>query len=132
MLKFLAGLRNSKTSLWLINLSLLAVIALPVIFFVLLATPIIGNVIVVALGTKLGCGGSAAAPQPCYFLGKDFGGIYYNYAMTVVALGITNPVLAVSLFKLLLTPQTAIAWLATIAGLFVARDHLKSRSRAHG
>jgi hypothetical protein len=122
----------SKVRLWLANLALITLVALPLLGVLLLATPLVGNAVGIALGRELGCAGSAARSEPCYFLGKDVGDIYYNYSVSVVALGITNPVTAISLVTRVIPKFVFVAWLTFIVGLFLFKARIKTGSRVHG
>ncbi|MDE2307895.1 MAG: hypothetical protein KGJ97_06335 [Xanthomonadaceae bacterium] len=105
-----------------INLALKCV-AVPVIaFFVLLAIPVVGNVIVLGGAGLLGCDTGENEIHPCVVLGTDIGGMVYGYVVDAFLVGGLNPFLAVMAFFGFLRSPFGVAWLFIVVGVFAARE----------
>lgn len=105
-----------------INLALKALFLPVIVFFVLLAIPVVGNVIVIGGAELLGCRTGENEIHPCVLLGSDIGSFVYGYLVDAFVAGMLNPFLAViGFFDFLRTP-VGIVWAFAVISIFAARE----------
>lgn len=119
-----------RRSIRLLDWVLVVLLLPPGLLYLLLAMPIVGNAIVLDLANQLGCHGDASGVQPCYFLGTDIGGIVYNYGVGMILLGMTNPIMALGVFDVLLPTFVIYLWGIVSVLVFAMRVHLRARTAA--
>jgi hypothetical protein len=125
--------RQLKFRVRLIYLALFCLIAPPLILFLLLGLPVIGNAVVLSLADHLGCTVNASGPHPCYFLGTDIGGIVYTYAIGSLFAGAFNPIYFLGAVTTFIPAGIFVivcqAWLFLVVSLIVLAALAKQKLR---
>ena len=118
----------SSKNLGRIDLAYKVLVLPPMILFILLALPLVGNVLVILFTTKvMHCPLSAGSAQACVFLGHDIGGISYAYAMSLVLLGAFNILYAIWIYCTFVPKVILLAWLAFALTIIVLRRKIKKQ-----
>ena len=112
--------------LTLVNRALKVLVLPPVVVYILLALPIVGNLIVIGFSTRiLRCHIDAGGPQSCLFLGNDIGDINYGYGVGSIVLGITNPFLAAEAYSRFISLPVFAGWVFLVFATVIFRERMK-------
>ncbi|MDH5821797.1 hypothetical protein QFW77_02140 [Luteimonas sp. RD2P54] len=102
---------------------------------ILIALPIVGQIIAFALAENLPCTSnpnvSSGGAQVCMVLGRDIGGHLYSLGMMVFVVGALNFVVALDLLFTFLHPTAICVWTVLVALLIGLRYRMKQILR-HG
>lgn len=96
-------------------------------FFVLLATPLLGNFFVIWAAGLMGCRTGEDDIHACHFVYWDIGEFIYGYVVDIFVLGAANPLLAFYALKAFLSTWVGLAWLFAAVALYVARALQRNR-----
>ena len=108
------ALKRLRVVLW-------SIVSPVAIFFVLLAVPLLGNLIVIESASRLGCNLGENAVHPCIVLGHDMGDFVYGYLVDIFVLGGFNPFFSAELFLKFLHSLAGMLWMLGIAATIVAQ-----------
>lgn len=122
-----AIVKNSHPDLRWLSLALRLLAAPVLVFFVLLAIPILGNLIVLSGASALGCNTGENAIHSCHFLSWDIGELVYGYMVDAFLVGGANPILSMFAFAAFIRSMLGAAWLSAVVGLYAAREVKRHR-----
>jgi hypothetical protein len=102
--------------------------ALPSLLFILLfALPLIGNIAAPAVGAWMGCSFGEGEARNCPVFGRELAEVFYEYAISIFAFGIFNPWLFFRAMSIILTPVVSTIWIVSIIWLYALRYKLRRR-----
>ncbi|WP_233841564.1 hypothetical protein [Dyella sp. 2HG41-7] len=121
---------DKKQNLRAFNLAL-KWLAIPVlVFFVLLAIPIVGNLLVIEGAHWLGCNTAENDIHPCQFLEWDIGELVSGYTVDAFIGGAANPLIAAYAFLAFIRSFIGAIWLLLLVSVFAARELRRKKSMA--
>jgi hypothetical protein len=104
-----------------INTALKCLLVPVCVFFVLLALPLVGNVMVLEGAAALSCPTGENVVHPCSVLGEDAGSLVNGYLVDAFILGAFNPFLAGMAFLLFLRSVLGRVWIIVVGVLLLAK-----------
>lgn len=114
------------------NLALRWLVAPVLLFFLLLAIPIIGNLVVIGGVSALGCRTGEDAIHSCHFLYWDIGELVYGYTIDAFIAGAANPIISCFAFFAFVRRAPGAVWLSVVIGIFVVREVKRYRIQQRG
>jgi hypothetical protein len=111
-----------------INLALKWLVIPIVVAFVLLAVPILGNVVALEFAKFIGCTVSANEPHACSLLGANIGGLLEGYLVGSFLAGAINPFLAGMALTIFISSTVGEVWLLAVFFLVSAKFYMLHRA----
>lgn len=124
--------KRSHPDLRWFNLTLWLLLTPVFVFFLLLAIPILGNLIVIKAAIAHGCQTGENAIHPCHFLYWDIGNLVSGYTIDMFLAGAANPLLSCYAFFAFVRCPPGIAWWSAVVVVFVAREMKRYRMQQQG
>lgn len=114
------------------NLALWLLVTPVFVFFLLLAIPILGNLIVIRGAETLGCQTGENAIHVCHFLYWDIGSLVNGYVVDAFLVDAANPILSYFAFAAFVRCPPGAMWLSVVVGVFTAREVKRYRLQQQG
>lgn len=113
---------NQRLRLRGFNFALKCLVIPVLVFFILIAIPVLGNFLVIGGAELLGCSIAENEPHPCHFMEWDISELVGGYTLDAFIGGAANPLIACFAFVAFIRSFMGVIWLLAISGVFVARE----------